>query len=1771
MGDVLVKEKDKKISRNIFFYILAFAIPVICMIIHMILTECYPFGDNTILYGDANTQYFGFFREWLSQINDGGSFLFSWNGAMGYEFYTTYWYYLASPFSWLVLLFGQNHLELGMIFVMLLQIGGCGVTACYYFMHSKINKMEKGRINSLLCVLFSVAYSMCDFILAYQYELMWLISLILLPLVLLGIEKLVDKKDGRLYCITLFLAFLTNFYFAWFVCIFAVVWFIDQKKENIKAGLKGFIRFAGLSIMAALAAAAVLIPCYLLVLSRNDKLEGISNYSLDTFGNIGDFLQGFFWGYGIDFNGSDMFTANNYCGIFVVFLVLLYVFVKKIDLSQKIKRIIEIVVLAFCMNWIGTVFVLHGFTLPHGFANRFAFILLFIMVITAFETLQRIDTVRIRYLAIAVVTFIAAFAVVLIFNSNVQDVWCYLITIMIFAYLSMCLFFLKRKSIKKTSFVINILVIGLAELIVNPFLISDDAYSILMEKSTYADEWSDVYQSIETDNGDRKTACISDSNCFQYSDTSTFSSVINSGIVEYFDDLGLTYQRNGNSLFYRGTTPLTATLFDVDYVLTDDEAYFGGYELFQSYESESTDETYGLYTSVYDTEIGFMVSDDILDWDLDDENPFEVQNNFTRDVLGQGDIFTEVTIDEIEVGCSNCVVEDITDNAYTYLNTDASDLYYAGFELSFTVSEDMDLYVYISDENLAKAYILIDGETYLEGAHRAPGTTICLGDLKEGQSVVIGIYNSSTGLTEGTTYVDFYKYNDDVMQSCVSVMNENPLVIDTFEDTYVSGTVTVDEDGVLYTSIPYYKGWTLYVDGVETEITKIADAVVGVELSAGAHTIELKYFPYGLKLGIIFSIIGIVLMFIYFWSFRKTSRIKIRMSRFANKAFSKIVNNTKTPYMICYLCVFLIPIVCMLINMIRLNCYPFGIQTILNGDANIQYMQLYYEWYDKLSDGGSWFFDITLGMGTDFYTTYWYYLGSPFTWIVMLFGKNYMELGMIVSFLIQIGCCGITTCYFFLHTRLNKMDEGIFKYVASVLFTLAFVFCDYMLAYQYNSIWLISFMLLPIVLIGIERLVALNDGRQYLISLALVLITNFYFAWFVCLFAVVWFIDQKKESVKKGLKAFGRFALFSVLSAMCAAAVLIPCYLLVFGREDSNWADLSTYGLSTFANFGNFLQGFFWGSDIDLTGIMLFTNNNYCGIFVLFLVLIYAFRKNIDRTQKIKRLILILVSVFCMEWVGTLYVLHGFNIPHGLSSRFAFILLFMLVITAFEGFMGIKTIRLRWLAVISAIFVLMTAIILGVNNDMQSASCYLVSIMLFVYLVICTVLYKRKSIKLVSLMVNICVIGFVELISNYFVVGYDSYDYLLDKRALTDEWGDIYDSIETDAGERKTSWFFESDCFYQSDTNIFVSTNNTDTEQLYSKLGLTYSTNGTSYQYRGTTPLTAALFNVDYVLTNEAPYFGGYNLVESYEAEDEMGLYSDRELVYGLYETDYDAELAFMLPDSVLNWNTNEDNALEVQNNFTNEVLGQEDIFTEVIFDDLEIDSSGCEIVSYTENSYSYADTTDSDSGYYAIVGVRFTVPYDMHLYCSIKNEHTCFPIIEIDGETYFSGITNAYITYNSPTQVVNLGELKAGQEVVVYSAHTVASSYEGQVNISFYEYNDEVMQDCLEIMNEEPLVLDTFEDTYVSGTVTADEAGVLYTSIPYSEGWTLYVDGVETEITKIADALIGVELSAGEHTIELKYFPYGLKLGIIISLLGLAGMCAYFIYFKKKRNAIKK
>ena len=92
-----------------------------------------------------------------------------------------------------------------------------------------------------------------------------------------------------------------------------------------------------------------------------------------------------------------------------------------------------------------------------------------------------------------------------------------------------------------------------------------------------------------------------------------------------------------------------------------------------------------------------------------------------------------------------------------------------------------------------------------------------------------------------------------------------------------------------------------------------------------------------------------------------------------------------------------------------------------------------------------------------------------------------------------------------------------------------------------------------------------------------------------------------------------------------------------------------------------------------------------------------------------------------------------------------------------------------------------------------------------------------------------------------------------------------------------------------------------------------------------------------------------------------------------------------------------------------------------------------------------------------------------------------------------------------------------------------------------------------------------------MSGTINVKQDGLFYTSISYAKGWKAYVDGVETEITPVGNALLAFPITEGTHNIELKYTPEGFIPGLSCTLLAVLIFIALCILYPKREKLFAK
>lgn len=394
---------------------LSFALPFLGMLALMAASGYMPFGKQAMLYSDMWHQYYPFFVNFRKMLLSGESLLFNWDLGLGLNYLGLMAYYLASPLNLLCVLLPES---LSLPLFTLLPPLKMGFAGLFFglFLKKVFNR------NDYSVPLFAAFYALCAWAMGYQWNLMWLDSFALLPLIMLGMVQLLREQKFILYTIALFLAVSINYYIGFFICLFVVLTFLCYEIACFP-GIKGFFRDTGrivfFSLLAALLCAVVLLPTldslqstssaaieFPKNFSLNITQSGTYNKAIDAWNaykaapGVGKWFTALWESLPPVFDGMSqvLFNQNGgveptmvsglpniFCGVLTNILSILYLFNRRIRVREKLCAVglLFFLNLSFVLRQLD--FIWHGFHFPNSIPYRFSFLYSFLLVVMAYR------------------------------------------------------------------------------------------------------------------------------------------------------------------------------------------------------------------------------------------------------------------------------------------------------------------------------------------------------------------------------------------------------------------------------------------------------------------------------------------------------------------------------------------------------------------------------------------------------------------------------------------------------------------------------------------------------------------------------------------------------------------------------------------------------------------------------------------------------------------------------------------------------------------------------------------------------------------------------------------------------------------------------------------------------------------------------------------------------------------------------------------------------------------------------------------------------------------------------------------------------------------------------------------------------------------------------------------------------------------------------------------------------------------------------------------
>jgi uncharacterized membrane protein YfhO len=832
------KLKNFYLKNMGYIYIFLSAITIITTV--YILQSVAPFGKNSLLTIDFFHQYGPMLGELYDRINNHSSLLYSFNMGMGLPFFRNYFNYLSSPFNIILFLFTHNKLIMSYSIIIALKSIASAVTMFIFL-------TKKFKTKTLYFIPLALFYAYSAYFTAYYWNIMWLDGLVFLPIIILGLEKLIDDGNPLLYIISLALMLYANYFIAYMICLFCIIYFIGYlfiaNGLKFKKNIKKCLLFAISSLIAGGLCAIFLIPMYKALTSISATSDAFPTSQYYEF-NILEFFANHFSGVGSTVLNSGVSKAPNIaCGVLCIALFFLFIINPRIKFKIKYIYINILLILVISFFWGPLDFIWHGFHVPNDLPFRYSFLYSFVFVIIAAYSLINLKHVKTKYISITYGLVMILISLLYFFhykNINNDMILLNIATLTIY-YL---LFILARYFNKYKNTIYGVFIItAILEITIS----INNNWSILQ----YIEEFNADYNNIQTvdkylKQHDNKMFRVEKTNILTFNDPSwynyygftTFSSMEYENMAVLIHNLGLPGNEI-NSYYYKQTTPVFDLMFNIKYFIgiNKDSKRYNEYYSYSNLVANKAKYNVGLM---------FVVNKNLIKWKYTSFDPFKIQNDFINKATGVNDIFKQINNYEKKIiyqekgkTIVKYTIKNINDTIYFYNN-----------------SGDID-------------YMLIDNSLYYNNQDYNYGNVnngviiYNYEDYNEKRIIPVTASNKEYSIYVGYNnyYSDdvlIYTIDDNNLNLAYKVLNDNKVNIIDFKEDNINASIDAKEDKLIYTSIPYDEGWHVYIDDQEVETSKIGNALLAFNITKGKHNIQIKYrIPY-IKIGATISSISLI-------------------------------------------------------------------------------------------------------------------------------------------------------------------------------------------------------------------------------------------------------------------------------------------------------------------------------------------------------------------------------------------------------------------------------------------------------------------------------------------------------------------------------------------------------------------------------------------------------------------------------------------------------------------------------------------------------------------------------------------------------------------------------------------------------------------------------------------------------------------------------------------------------------------------------------------------
>ena len=863
-----------KLSRKPFrcnSLALAFAIPCVGMLFVMMISRFAPFGKYSMLYSDMYHQYYPFFVAFRDALREGKGLLYTWSVGMGMDYLGLIAYYLASPLNLLSVLVPEGLLLEYFSLMMPVKLGLAGLFFGIF---------AKGIFgkDDLSVSVFGGFYGLCAWALGFQWNIMWLDTFALLPLVALGTVRLLKERKFLLYTLSLFMSVFANYYVGFFTCIFVfLLFFVYQfcRWGGWKKFFGDLLRIAFYSALAIGMTAILELPAlaalqttqssvnkfptgFRLNIASTHDLKGLFDAMRQVAGNMGGALEP-------NFKEG---LPNLYCGIGSIVLMFLYLTAKEVKWKDKLccVGLLLFFNVSFIIRQLD--YIWHGFHFTNMIPYRFSFLYSFVVLYMAY----RAWLLRRKFAPWQVLVSALLAGGLLACSNELKETvsWelgaaslelpVYLLFNLVFLVLYLLAMLygsleqplpenaeedqkkawrISRSRQRKLARVLVLSIMGV-EILSN--LVSFGLYFVGTNVTNYPKDTT-YSASVIRYMKEREKALfyraetthsqtLNDGALNHYNGVSAFTSSANVKTTLFMQSLGYGAKNTYNRYLFEESSPVANLFLNLKYMIDRD-----GKDKTSTYFAEVNHfgQTTLLENQAY-LPLGFLAEESLAQVNFDTTGDFDFQNILFSAATGlPGNVWDQIPGENLTVMGNGVTLNENPGNGFVRYSEALGS---SNVTFSYVAVRDGFCCIRLDLPKRNDYTVSVNGlELYRESISLPQ--MIAVGDVKMGDLIEVRVLCDSE--ESSTMEIKAAILDPNQFRRGYNKLKVSTWQLTEFESTYVEGVIHCDRNGLMYTSIPQNGNWSVCVDGNPVETVLVGDCMAAVALLQGTHTVSFRY------------------------------------------------------------------------------------------------------------------------------------------------------------------------------------------------------------------------------------------------------------------------------------------------------------------------------------------------------------------------------------------------------------------------------------------------------------------------------------------------------------------------------------------------------------------------------------------------------------------------------------------------------------------------------------------------------------------------------------------------------------------------------------------------------------------------------------------------------------------------------------------------------------------------------------------------------------------